>query len=399
MRALCILALLVSFSAFSKTTVNGLIRGSIVSNNADPSFLDKGTGTFRTDGTQLSLSQAILDVKADVYGDFDAHIVANGYDDGDRNVGFTQAYLEYKPLSGDVYQWQGRAGFFYPKLSVENTDTGWLASNFITSSYINSWIGEELRVPGIEVSFKRSGRRARSPWSLQIDAAAYRGNDTIGALVAWKGFGLHDRQTLHHERVEFAPIPAVINYINSPTWTVPFTEIDGKVGYYIGFKARYLRKFDIRYFFYDNQADPLILDERRLYSWNTRFNSVAARYLLSNNTELSFHFLDGLTEMGDFIVFADYTAFYAAVSHRRGANKYSARFDVFDVREKDFIPADPNDSHGVALTLNWTHTFSEQWQSSVEAIYNQNTLYNRETLGVTPRQDERQLQWAMTYRF
>ena len=234
---------------------------------------------------------------------------------------------------------------------------------------------------------------------MQIDAAAYRGNDTIGALVAWKGFGLHDRQTLHHERVEFAPIPAVINYINSPTWTVPFTEIDGKVGYYIGFKARYLRKFDIRYFFYDNQADPLILDERRLYSWNTRFNSVAARYLLSNNTELSFHFLDGLTEMGDFIVFADYTAFYAAVSHRRGANKYSARFDVFDVREKDFIPADPNDSHGVALTLNWTHTISEQWQSSVEAIYNQNTLYNRETLGVTPRQDERQLQWAMTYRF
>lgn len=400
---LAILTLLAwSFSLHASPQYKGLIRPSIVTNDAQPSFLDKGTGTFRTSDTELSLSQFLIELEHDLFTDVSLHVVANAYDDGDKQLGFTQAFVSYNPLSANKYKFRGRVGFFYPALSVENTDIGWLAQNFITSSAINAWIGEELRVPGIEVSVKRPGKRFNSPWSWQFDAAAYRGNDTIGALLAWKGFGIHDRQTLHHEnRVEFAPIPSVsdVNGINSPTYTDPFTEIDGRVGYYFGLKAQYLRKLDIRYYYYNNQADPLILNEERLYSWYTVFNSVAMRYLINASTEWSFHFLDGLTEMGEQIVFVDITAFYTAISHSFDANRLSARLDIFDVSERDKMPDDPNNSNGIALTLNWTRHISSNTEIALETIVSKNTVANRATLDIAPTQNVLQLQLAFTQRF
>ena len=402
MRLFCLLPLFIPLFSIAKTDVKALVRVSAVSNNAQPSFLDSGTGTFRISGSRFSLSQALLDINQDITSSLQAKVVVNAYDDGDEHLGFTQAYLHYKPLTGNTYRVEGRAGFFYPKLSVENTDIGWLSRHFITSSAINSWIGEELRVPGLEVSLARSGRKTKSPWSWKLDAAAYKGNDTLGALIAFKGFGLHDRQSLHNEdRIQFADIPTISdpNLVNSPTYTSPFTEIDGKIGYYLGFNARYLRKLDLRYFYYNNRADPLVQDQRRLYSWRTEFNSLAARYLVTRNTELSFHLLDGLTEMGDNIVFVDYTAFYTAISHTFGQHKLSARVDIFNVDERDTLFEDPSDSHGLALTTNWTYRYSDKWQTAVELIGNKNNVANRATLGIATRQNVVQLQFAVTYRF
>jgi len=186
---------LLSMRAAIANSVDGLIRFSAIQNNAEPSFFDKGNGIFRSDGSDLQLSQAIVLAKLDLGQSLMFHGVANGYSDGDSKLGVSQAYLEYRPLSAGVYNWSTKAGLFYPRLSVENTDIGWLATHFLSSSAVNSWIGEELRVPGVELSIHRSGRKARSPWSFRFDMGAYKGNDTTGTLLTWRGFAIHDRQT------------------------------------------------------------------------------------------------------------------------------------------------------------------------------------------------------------
>ncbi|MFC3094877.1 hypothetical protein DRW07_18150 [Alteromonas sediminis] len=395
------LLLLIKSTVSFAFSVEGVIRLSSVSNNAQPSFFDKGNGIFRSDGNDLLLSQAILSTQVDVGKSLVLHSVANAYSDGDKQLGLTQAYLEYRPLSPGVFRWSSRAGLFYPRLSVENTDVGWLANHFITSSALNSWIGEELRVPGLELSLHRSGRKAKSPWSFRFDLGAYKGNDTTGTLLTWRGFAIHDRQTLHHERVEFAPLPSVISpdYFNAPSWTEPFTEVDGKVGFYVGAQAQYVRKLDIRYFIYDNRANPLKVNEQRLYAWHTKFHSLATRYLMTPNLTLSLHLMDGATEMGSRLVYADFRAAYGAFSYTQGAHKYSVRLDLFDVKEDDLVPKDYNDSHGHALTINWTYRLSNNWQVTAEGIYTKHRFENRPSLAIADKQRDYQGQLAMTYRF
>ena len=393
-----LLGLILSVDAMGKTSV--LLRASAGLNNSEPSFFDKGNGIFRSHNGSLLLNQAIVASDFDLPGPLSFHSVVNGYSDGDKNIGITQAFFTYKPLSPNTYTLSSRAGFFYPKLSVENTDIGWLSKHFINSSAINSWIGEELRVPGLEITLSRSARKAKSPWSLKFTSAIFKGNDTTGTLLAWRGFALHDRQTLHHERVEFANLPSVTNPepFNAPSWTEPFTEIDGRTGYYLGTQAQYRRQLDIRYFYYDNRANPLIVNEQRLYAWRTRFHSLASRYLVNKQTEISFHFMVGTTEMGKRQVYADFLAAYLAYSRQQGSHRYSMRLDVFDVKEDDYLPSDYNDSHGIAITTNWSYALSKSWSASLEAVYAKHRFENRRSLGVLPTQSDTQAQLAVTFR-
>lgn len=401
MRRLFVLFVFVLLHGEVSAKLSGVVRASAVSNNAQPSFLDEGTGSFRSSNTDVLLSQALLVADIDIGKNMMFHGVANAYSDGDKQLGLTQAFIEYKPLSASKYNYSGRVGFFYPRLSVENTDKGWLANHFITSSAINSWIGEELRVPGVELSIKRSARKARSPWNLRLDLGAYKGNDTTGTLLAWRGFAIHDRQTLHHERVSFAPFPSVVGpkYFSAPNFTEPFTEIDGRTGVYLGLQGLYLRSLDVRYFYYDNRANPLIVNDLRLYAWRTKFHSLAIRYLINKQTELSGHLMLGSTEMGERLVFGEFSAAYMAISHSLGAHRLSLRLDVFDVDEDDFVVKDYNTSNGSAVTANYTYSLAKDWDLAVEAIYSKNSFTNRQSLAISPKQEDLQSQLALTYRF
>lgn len=45
-----------------------------------------------------------------------------------------------------------KIGVFFFVFLVENIDVGWLLFYFLSNLVINSWVGEELRMGGIEVS-------------------------------------------------------------------------------------------------------------------------------------------------------------------------------------------------------------------------------------------------------
>ncbi len=393
------------FVAFSNSVaaleLSGLVQGNLIFADAEPSFVNSGTGILRYDDDGLNLSQALLEVTHDLSSSFSASATVNAYGDGDLRFGVTEAFINWKPLSANRIKTKGKVGFFYPRMSAENVDLGWLSPYTYTPSAINSWIGEEIRIAGVEASLFSPGRARRSPWSWELTGAIFGANDPAGSLLSWRGFALHDRQSLHHDRVHFAPYPSVVppSQISGPPWVEPFHEIDNRLGAYLGAHLRRAGGPDLRFYLYDNNADPLQLNSQRLYAWDTRFLSVAyAQEVLPGLTLLS-QWMHGQTDMGDSLVAVDFDSAYLMMSLARGQDRFSLRYEFFEVDEADEYPRDPNNSDGRAWTLSWRRDLNNKLQIGAEYLWTRNTAENRATVGVAPRLTQQQLGLTLQYRF
>lgn len=218
---------------------------SAVKGDPQLSWQQGGIGLYRydSDNDGIVLSQGLLDFRVDLSTSWSAHGVINTYQDPQATLGFSQAYFQYQPLTASNYKWHVRVGAFYPQLSLENPDIGWLSPYNYTNSAINSWVGEEIRTLGVEATIKRPGRSFNSAHSFSFVGASFKGNDPAGTLLSWRGFALHDRQTTLNESISFAQIAS----FNTPplqhqaNQVLPFEEVDGRFGYYLGMHWDYLK--------------------------------------------------------------------------------------------------------------------------------------------------------------
>jgi len=386
-------------------SVTGRIEAALVLANAGadslPSWQSKGVGSIRAQDNQLEWQQGFVNIDYALNKNWKANAVINAYADGEKHLGFTQAYLQYKPLSPNHIKFKSKLGMFYPAMSVENTAEGWLSPYTYTQSAINSWVGEELRVFGGEASLFANGRKRRSPWSWEANVGVFKGNDPLGTLLAWRGFAMHDRQSLHNDRIEFAPIPSVLDERNfaSPSWLEPFTEIDGNWGAYFGFHLSYLRKSNMRYYFYDNRADPNAINQDRLYGWHTKFHSVAYQHQLDPNWRIMLQLMKGSTLMGKRSVYADFQAAYIAVSYAQKAHHITLRLDYHDVAEDDIKPQDPNNSHGQGYTAAWRYQYTPSIELGAEFNQHNTFVENRAQLNFEQEQRQSQIRLVLAYIF
>ena len=382
--------------------VSGIIQAGIVYSDTQTSFLNSGTGVTRYDTSGLKWNQGVVQIESDYNASFTSTLVLNSYAEGDQKLGPSQAFVQYQPLRRSDLKYRIRMGMFYPELSVENTDIAWLSPDTYTQSAINSWFGEELRIFGIEASLFKSGRRQSSPWSWDARLGVYKGNDPLGSVIAWRGFATHDRQSLFDERLEFAPYPSVISedLINHPAWVEAFSELDTRVGAYLGVHLSYLRQTQFKYYYYDNFADPNVVNSLRLYAWRTKFHSLGLQHQVNKTTGIKAQFLVGSTLMGDNFVHVDYLAAFAQVTRKIGQDtKVTGRVDVFDVNERDDIPQDNNNSHGYALTFTVKQQISDSFTAGVEFHFNKNRAANRAQLEILQKQIERQALLIGEFRF
>lgn len=391
-------ALMSPFSALA-LDVSGVVQVSATVNDTSTSWQGHGTGTLRYDANGIQLQQTVLRATQDLGSDFSIDVVANAYQDGEQHIGLSQAQLIYKPLMASPHKWQVRAGFFYPGFSLENVDIGWLSPYNYTNSAINSWLGEELRAAGVEISQLNPGRPRRSAWSWDFHLGFYRGNDPLGTLISWRGWATHDRQSLNNDRVNFAPYPPVVERARHPDWIEPFHEIDGRTGYYIGTHVDYFNKTRLRYYYYDNNADPLAVNDQRLYAWHTRFHSLAFEHRFNSDTKVIAQWMLGDTEMGRRWVFVDFDAWYVLVSHTSGEHRFSIKAEQFRAREDDKWAWDPNNSDGKALTVSWRYNLDEYWQIGAEYLMNNNQADNRALLDLPEQHNERQAMAVAQYRW
>jgi hypothetical protein len=365
------------------------------------SWLREGTGVTRFDEDEngLQFNQALLEASYDVSDHWSAHLSLLGYDDGDQSLGVTEAHLDWSPL-GDGWKQRLRIGLFYPVMSLENVGPGWHSPYTYTFSAINSWLGEELRVAGAEYQWTRPGRRYNSPHTYTLVGSVFAHNDGNGTLLAWRGWALHDRQTLAGERVAFA------NYLSfrgmlerQPNWVEPLKETDDRPGYYLGGHWRYQGQSDVRLYYYDNRGDGGTLEPSGQYAWNTRFTSLAWQYRFNRQTRLLAQWMQGATEMGNPTVELDFSSWYLMLSHRYQKHRLSLRYDWFDTTETDHYPMDPNDSQGDAWTLTWRYPINKHLQVGAEYLEVTSDNENRRLWYWPTEETQRQLQLVLRVGF
>jgi hypothetical protein len=397
-----LIGLLLLFCApLNAQNISGRVEITAVDADNLTSYQTFGSGILRPESDGLQLQQAFLRTQFDLSTSWSLDAIFNAHEDGEEHFGFTQAFLQYKPLSPNKIKFKSRVGFFYPAMSIENVAEGWLSPYTYTQSAINSWIGEELRTLGAEFTLFSNGRARRSPWSWEAHIGVFKGNDPLGTLLTWRGWAMHDRQSIHDDRVNFARIPTVIreDYINAPPWVDPFTEIDGLWGGYIGVHLSYFRQTEARYYYYDNHADQSVVNDLRLYAWRTKFHSLAFQHNLNERWRFMSQIMDGSTDMGPQIVYADFRSWYLALRYQQEKHSVTFRYDWFRVWEDDLRPNDQNDSDGYGVTLAWRYQLNSNWELGAEYHYNENNVANRVQLDIPIEQNQSQSRLVIAYHF
>jgi hypothetical protein len=368
-RAALLLLPLVALSANRPARGEVLVDGFVFARGGETvgqrSWLDGGWGRLRVgaaapdDSAHFAIGEAQLAVDWQPSFHFGAY--AHGlarYEEeslGDE-AGLVEAYVHATAYLRERDELRFRLGQFILPTSRENVDPLWATPYTLTYSAINSWIAEEVRPIGLLAEYElTAGERSR----LRLGTSAFGGNDTSGALLAWRGWGLQDRLAVLGE---WLPLPNLVTLRDgrlfaqqSDRGTRPFGEdLDDRLGW-----AGYLRwtagqpgdeRAVLQATHFDNRGDrALHVNE---YAWKTRFDQLGAEVRLPGETVLAGELMTGETGMGVGRTDLDFEAAYLLLSWSRGPWRLSTRWDRFETEERDFHPqGDVNDETGDAWTF------------------------------------------------
>jgi hypothetical protein len=272
---------------------------------------------------------------------------------GGRRAGLVEAFLQYRPEIRPSAALRIRAGLIFPPTSRENVDPLWQSPYTLTLSTVNSWIGEEVRLGGVDVA-AQLGSSGRS--RLELGGMAFGGSDTAGALLAWRGWAMGTRLTVAGETLPLPPLPTLAPggpfADQRDDGTRPVDELDGRVGWQV--RGRWSREgvglFQAAWT--DNRADRAL--HRGQYAWAMRFASVGAEAEVGG-FRLVAEGLFGDSGMGapegprvDVRVRAAYALLSWAGRDERV--RVSARYDRFGNEDRDGV-AEPNGESGRAVTV------------------------------------------------
>ena len=255
------------------------------------------------------------------FAGFGAHVHLLAREDGNDSrrgqVGIVEAYAE-KNLNIRNDRVRILAGAFFLPASRENVDSLWETPYTLTASALNSWMGEELRPIGVDVSYRH---RAAKAGMFTGGATLFRGNDTFGEMLIGRGWAMHDRWTLLGEHVL-----ARANRYSSVS-----AENDGRLGWSARGKWNNDRGA-IQLTRIDNRSDALRHGE--LVDWATRFNLVGADYTWGAWTvvgEGGWGTTAIVTSRGR--VSSEIAAGYLLVSRKLNTFRVSLRADEYKLRD------------------------------------------------------------------
>jgi hypothetical protein len=368
-------------------------------------WTEGGLGKLRYDegdGT-LTASRLVAEYRGRLTPTLFAHVVADWVDDASAGVDLTEAYLDWRPIPRSRLRQRVRFGAFYPPLSFDNGGFGWSSPSTISSSAINSWLGEEIRPMGAEWSLRRGVGGPGSPHEIRVFASGFYGNDPAGTLLFWRGWALHDRQSRIADRFTLPPIVLfdgrkVLGLVANPF--EPFHEIDGQPGFYAGAEWTYARRARVQAAVYDNRADPERYSGH--WGWHTRFTHAGAQIALPSRIGVVAQWLEGTTRwetggLPDGTIAAgmplaadDFDAWYVLLSRPvRTEHTFALRFDDFEISRPGtrFVSDD-----GDAWTFAYRYTPSARLAVVLEWLRIDSTRMMWPSYGAERAATERQLQ-------
>ena len=374
-----------------------------VANGAGTSFLDEGFAKtpFGSDDEGPAFMDGYVELNQAVSTSWDAMLTLSGSNNLSPALGVTEATLTYRPLPESGLRYRVKLGAFRPPVSFEHTSEGWATQYTVLASALNSWIGEEVGALGGEIKVGSDNAANPTGWDWDLFASGFYGNDPAGALLAWSGWTFWNGQTRWGDRIEMVDLP-LFDVAQQSYYAEPYLETDDRPGYYVGGTVERDQRLRARVLYYDNRADPNSYKGGQ-WGWHTRFTSVAAQATLPEDIGLIVQWLGGSSVTWDVpgigsVVDINYHAAFVQLTRAFGSQRFTVRYDTFDVSDMDSNPLDPNGENGNAWTASYRWQISRQWGIAVEQLWIQGHRTARSLIGLDPNYDEQVLLTSLRWQ-
>lgn len=369
--------------------------------DGEDSWLRRGGGSNRFDEHQKNTLQlADVGMAINLNLNLQSSLIIQGHYYGSQTQGIeiTETYWQYRPLLNNSFRSRYRLGFFYPGLSLENRSQHWSSAYVSNYSAINSWMAEELRFIGAEGRWDwRLGQQQNN--KLSVTAVLFGYNDPSGAVLAWKGWSNHDRQTGYGGSLPLTATPGVGVTVNKQDNKYqPFIEIDSRPGFFVSAKWSQYRNYKVELAYYDNQAKDTEFEHGQ-YAWNTQFYHLAAHRFLMKDLELFGQYINGTTSMGAGFVDNHFESVYVSLAKRWGRNRIYLRLEHAKVEDRDQTQDDRNDDIGNSLTLSYSYLLAKRWKLNSELNLRSSKQSRRLYLDVDKHLSESQWMLGVRYFF
>lgn len=391
----------------SRDTVSILLDGRLVAANGERSFTNGGFGKTRFSGSNSGDYRfRALPMEADLVwiphftGSLSAN-VSGAWQRGQEN-GFDliEAFVNFLPPQTGKTGLQLRAGLMWPEISLEHSTGGaWSVVNTITPSAINSWVGEEVKVLGLEGTVRTSIGNHQ----LGFTAGVFGFNDTSGTLLSFRGWALQDEKATGFGHFPLPPLNPFIRLLQEDQ-TRSTIEIDNRPGFYGRFEWRPPAPVALSVFYYDNRGNPQAFTPNGQWGWRTRFVNVGLSATLGANTTLLAQGMAGSTIMGFSEngvpwVHTFFRAAYGLVTQRLNDKwAVTGRIEFFGTREHGSEMSPLNSEDGWSTTAAVRYTVTKDLTAFVEALNVRSRRGTRVDVGLNPFQAQTVFQAALRYR-
>jgi hypothetical protein len=393
-----------STDIFSRNTVSAIVDLRASAANGETSFLNGGFGKTRYGGGANGDYKARAQVaEADLIWTprFTKSLTANvsaAYQNDHTSFDLMEAFLNFQPESTGKFSVTGRAGLMWPEISLEHSTGGaWSTVNVITPSAINSWVGEETKVVGLEATLHANLGQNQ----LLLTGGVFGFNDTSGTLLSFRGWALHDEKATGFSHFPLPPRNAFLTGAQQDV-TRSTIDVDKKPGYYLRLDWRPPAPVGVALFYYDNRGDPAAFFKTLQWGWRTRFFNLALNADLGPNTHFLAQGMSGSTIMGFDVNNVPWvhtyfrSAFASIVQDLDAKTALTGRIEAFGTREhgSEMDPA-LNNEDGWATTVDLRHNFSSHFTGFLEALNVRSRRGMRVDEGLEPFQAQTVFQAAL----
>jgi len=358
-KTLAILLFAVATTAGAQSfQLHGFVSAREIYVSSQPSWLQGGAGRFDVGADTVDDHKLVSMYNAQVgfdwtpmswflvHADGVARRQQSGHVGGKR-IGLVQAYAD---VFNDHFRL--RAGEFWLPTSRENTDPLWTSKYTITYSALNSWMAQEVRPIGADLQWSPS-------FYVTVGATAFRGNDTMGTLLAGRGWTFGNYLAAYNENL---PTP-------EPELTRPFGEdLDGKNGYAERVRISLPERAMLQVTHIDNRATISPVKVKDEEPWATRFNIVGLEIGSTAPITVAGEWMRGSTEVGfpggSFTM--DFDTAYLLGSYKYAHERFSGRIERFATNNASHPATDLAREHGHAITVAWMHETNPRSRAGLE---------------------------------
>ena len=319
--ALCTIMASSAFAQTSTFQLRAFVSARGIRVESEPSWTEGGLGRFDVGGNaggdkrtrNVDVAQIGFDWKPVNWLLIHADGLARHEPSGTigKRSGLLQAYADV-----GTEKIRLRAGAFWLPTSRENVDPLWTSRYTITFSALNTWIGQEVRPLGADLQFAPN-------FYVTAGVTAFRANDTMGTVLADRGWTLGNRLSVYNEDIA-VPAP---DFRTKPIGK----DLDHRNGYAERLRFQLPERAMLQVTHIDNRATIGAAAPPEI-PWRTKFNVVGGEIGSTSPTTLVAEWSKGDTTIGfpggSFTL--NFSTAYVLVSRKIGSDRLSTRVERFE---------------------------------------------------------------------